>query len=123
MKQPVKSQLLALCLLGLACAVAFSCGSAGSSRNPPPPGVRGETGHREVVVRYAPPPPLRGVRVVVERRPGFVWVTGHWEYSSLARRYVWVPGHYIQARPGHGYRPGLWKRTPRGWVWVPPRWR
>ena len=39
---------------------------------------------------YVAAPPRRVV--VVERRPGVVWVPGHWVHSGGAR--FWVEGHW-----------------------------
>ncbi len=62
----------------------------------PAPAVAG--GRVAIGIGFAPPPP-RYERVVV--RPGYVWTPGYWRWSG--RRYVWVGGYYLRARPGHYY--------------------
>ena len=42
---------------------------------------------------YVREPPRRVV--VVERRPGLVWVPGHWVHRPGAR--IWVEGHWQRA--------------------------
>jgi WXXGXW repeat (2 copies) len=59
-----------------------------------------------VVIRKAPPPPVRGGVVGVAPGPGYVWVGGYQRWTGS--RYVWVAGR--------------WVRPPRpGAVWVQPR--
>ncbi len=58
----------------------------------------------EVVVTAAPPPPIVETRVVAPG-PGFVWVSGCWDWRG---RWMWVGGH--------------WARPPRHvMVWAAPR--
>jgi hypothetical protein len=59
----------------------------------------------QVVIRVAPPPPVRVGVVGVAPGPGYVWTGGYQRWNGTA--YVWVPGR--------------WVRPPRaGVVWVPP---
>ncbi|MEP9377699.1 hypothetical protein ABLE91_13355 [Aquabacter sp. CN5-332] len=67
------------------------------------------------------PPPLRR-EVVPPPRRGFVWVPGHWTWSSRARRYVWVSGQWMPARAGWRYSNPNWVRRGGTWVYVPGRW-
>jgi hypothetical protein len=77
---------------------------------------------QEVVIRVAPPRPVRVGVVGVAPGPGFVWREGWHEWRGGA--YVWVPGGWI--RPPH---PGMIWVAPRyrayrgGYVFVPGRWR
>lgn len=70
-----------------------------------------------VEVEEAPPPPRR---VVVESRPGFVWIEGRYVYRH--RRYVWVDGRWERSRPHHRWVQGRWERRGRRHVWVEGRW-
>ena len=70
-----------------------------------------------------PPPPLKVV-IVKPARPGpaYVWREGYWVWRS--GRYVWVPGAWAVPPPrAKRWVPGQWKRTRRGYVHVPGRWR
>jgi YXWGXW repeat-containing protein len=52
------------------------------------------------------PPPMQYEVVTVAPGPGFVWVSGYWEWSGV--QYVWVSGR--------------WQRPPSGYtVWYAPR--
>ena len=74
----------------------------------------------QVYVRIGPPPP------VVERpgpppRAGYVWVAGFHRWDG--RRYVWVPGHYVEPpRRYHHWIPGHWVQGPRGYYWREGHW-
>jgi YXWGXW repeat-containing protein len=61
------------------------------------------------------PPAPRYVEVVA--RPGYLWVDGHWYWSS--DRWLWSDGYYLVDRPGYVYVPG----TYRGHVWERGYWR
>lgn len=77
-------------------------------------------------VAYAdvpPPAPYVEVRPAVPFA-GAVWIGGYWGWRG--GRHHWVPGHYVQPRPGYVWRPYHWApRGPRwalsGGVWVRPR--
>jgi WXXGXW repeat (2 copies) len=59
-----------------------------------------------VVIRRAPPPPVRVTVVGVAPAPGYVWIGGYQRWTGSG--YVWVAGK--------------WVRPPRaGVVWVQPR--
>jgi hypothetical protein len=70
-----------------------------------------------VEVEEEPPPPRR---VVVQTRPGFVWIEGRHVYRN--RRYVWVDGRYERVRAHHRWVQGRWERRGRRHVWVEGRW-
>jgi len=70
-----------------------------------------------VEVEEAPPPPRT---VVVETRPGFVFVQGHWNYRG--GRYVWLAGHWERERANHVWVQGRWERRGNRHVWVEGRW-
>jgi hypothetical protein len=69
---------------------------------------------RGTVAYEASPPPPRVV--VVDARPGYVWVDGHWSWNY--NRWYWNNGYYLVDRPGYTwiqgsyygrrYRPGYW---------------
>jgi hypothetical protein len=64
--------------------------------------VRG-TGYTYARVRVAPPPPRH---VVVETRPGWVYVDGYWDWNGY--EYVWRDGYWERDRPGYVYVRGYW---------------
>jgi len=71
-----------------------------------------------VEVETAPPPPQEVV--VVETRPGFVWIEPHWQWRG--GRYVWARGYYERERVGHRWVQGRWENRGRRHVWVEGRW-
>jgi len=71
-----------------------------------------------VEVDEEPPPPRA---VVVETRPGFIFVQGRWSRSG--RNWVWVDGRWERERAGYIYDPGRWETRGRGHVWVEGNWR
>lgn len=70
-----------------------------------------------VEVEEAPPPPRA---VVVESRPGFVWIDGRWAHRG--GRYMWIDGRWERERVGHRWVQGRWERRGRRHVWVDGRW-
>ncbi|MBS1122583.1 MAG: hypothetical protein H6Q90_4811 [Deltaproteobacteria bacterium] len=71
-----------------------------------------------VEVEEAPPPPRT---IVVETRPGFVWVEGRWAHRG--GRYIWLDGRWERERANHYWVQGRWERRGRGHVWVEGGWR
>ena len=71
-----------------------------------------------VEVEDDPPPPRT---VVVETRPGFIWVEGRW--GRAGDQWVWRDGYYERERSGYVYEQGRWEPRGRGHVWVEGRWR
>lgn len=63
------------------------------------------------------------IEVVRPPRPGnnFIWIEGGWIWSNRDRTYRQRDGYW--ARPDHRrpYTKGYWKRSPRGYHWVPGR--
>jgi hypothetical protein len=78
--------------------------------------VSGPTAYVEV--EEAPPPPRT---VVVETRPGFVWIEGRWAHRG--GRYVWLDGRWERERAGRYWEQGRWERRGRGHVWIDGGWR
>ena len=77
---------------------------------------------REVIIRVAPPPPVRVGVVGVAPRRGYVWVEGYHAYRG--GRYAWVPGRWARPpRPRAVWIPPHYNRVPRGWVFVRGHWR
>ncbi len=70
-----------------------------------------------VEVEEEPPPPRV---VVVQPRPGFVWVEGRW--VRRGGRWDWNDGHYERVRSGHVWVQGRWERRGNRHVWVEGRW-
>ena len=51
------------------------------------------------IVATAPPPPIH--ETVPAPRAGMVWSPGHYEWRG--NQYVWVRGHWMEARAGYEY--------------------
>lgn len=71
-----------------------------------------------VEVDEEPPPPRT---VVVETRPGFVFIEGRW--SRRGGRWDWSDGHWERERSGHVWVSGRWERRGHKHVWVEGTWR
>ncbi len=71
-----------------------------------------------VEVEEEPPPPRV---VVVESRPGFIWVEGRWYRNG--NRWDWRDGYWERERSGYVWEQGRWERRGRGHVWVEGGWR
>jgi hypothetical protein len=71
-----------------------------------------------VEVDEEPPPPRA---VVVETRPGFIFIQGHWARNG--NRWVWRDGYWERERSGYVWEEGRWESRGRGHVWVEGRWR
>ena len=70
-----------------------------------------------VEVEEEPPPPRH---VVVEARPGFVFIEGRHVYRN--GHYEWENGRWERERRGHRWIQGRWERRGRHHVWVEGRW-
>lgn len=70
-----------------------------------------------VEVEEEPPPPRV---VVVETRPGFVWIEGRW--IRRGGRWDWHDGHYERVRANQVWVQGRWERRGNRHVWVEGRW-
>lgn len=108
MKQTLGSFLLAATILGGAggCFVE----ARGRVVTPAPVAV--------VEVEEEPPPPRT---VIVETRPGFVFIEGRW--FRRGGRWEWTDGHWERERVGHVWVPGRWERRGRNHVWIEGSWR
>ena len=71
-----------------------------------------------VEVDEEPPPPRA---VVVETRPGFVFIQGHWD--RVGNRWAWRDGYWERERAGYVWEQGRWETRGRGHVWVEGSWR
>lgn len=63
------------------------------------------------VVNVPPPAPYPEVVPVVPY-PGAIWINGYWGWHQ--GRHHWVPGRYMQPRPGYRWEPHRWHQGPRG---------
>ncbi|HWU88953.1 MAG TPA: hypothetical protein VN253_16920 [Kofleriaceae bacterium] len=70
-----------------------------------------------VEVEEEPPPPRV---VVVETRPGFLWIEGRW--IRRGNRWDWRDGHYERVRANQVWVQGRWERRGNRHVWVEGRW-
>jgi len=76
----------------------------------------------QVVIRVAPPRPVRVGVVGVAPGPGYVWREGWQEWRGGA--YVWVPGGWVRPpHPGWGWVPPHYRRAQGGYIFVPGHWR
>ena len=71
-----------------------------------------------VEVEEEPPPPRV---VVVQPRPGFIWIEGRW--VRRGGRWDWNDGPYERVRSGHVWVQGRWERRGNRHVWVEGRWQ
>jgi hypothetical protein len=71
-----------------------------------------------VEVEEEPPPPRA---VVVETRPGYIFIEGR--YERRGRQWVWMDGRWERERSGYYYEQGRWENRGRGHVWVDGGWR
>jgi hypothetical protein len=71
-----------------------------------------------VEVDEEPPPPRT---VVVETRPGFVFIEGRWYRSG--GRWEWQDGRWERERTGHVWVAGRWERRGNKHVWIEGSWR
>ncbi len=70
-----------------------------------------------VEVEEEPPPPRA---VIVETRPGYVYVQGRWDRRG--GQWIWMDGRWDRERAGYRWDDGRWERRGRGHVWVEGRW-
>ncbi|HEX4417507.1 MAG TPA: hypothetical protein VH165_06380 [Kofleriaceae bacterium] len=70
-----------------------------------------------VEVDEEPPPPRT---VVVETRPGFVFIEGHWVRRD--GRWDWQDGHWERERAGQVWVAGRWDTRGTKHVWVEGSW-
>ncbi|HEY0195469.1 MAG TPA: hypothetical protein VGC42_30350 [Kofleriaceae bacterium] len=71
-----------------------------------------------VEVDEAPPPPRN---VVVESRPGFVFIEGRW--SRRNNQWAWNDGHWERERSGQSWVSGRWEQRGNKHVYVEGRWQ
>jgi len=74
-----------------------------------------------IYVRVAPPEPR--VEVVPERRHGYTWSAGHWQWRSENRRHVWVAGNWVKDRRGHHYVQPAWSERDGRWYMTRGSWQ
>lgn len=73
-------------------------------------------------VRVPPPPPRREI-IEIRPRLSSVWVKGHWLWSPVAGRHIWVPGMWVERRPKSIWVDGRWTRTRHGWIYIDGYWK
>jgi hypothetical protein len=110
MKSSLGSFLLTAALLG----TAAGCTVEAHGRVVAPRPVIGV----EVEVEEEPPPPRT---VVVETRPGFVFIEGRW--FRRGGRWEWQDGRWERERVGHVWVAGRWERRGNRHVWIEGSWR
>jgi hypothetical protein len=105
----LKNTFGALALVG-SLTVAGGCVVSGHARVAEPVAV--------VEVDEEPPPPRA---VVIETRPGFVFIEGRWVRNG--GRWVWRDGYYERERVGYRWEKGRWDTRGNRHVWVEGGWR
>src|SRR4051812_13110473 len=88
-------------------------------KNPPP----AEPAPVRVVVEATPreaPPPVREERFAP--RPGFVFITGRWDWDRRAHKWSWIPGHWERERRGQKWRDARWELRNGEYVLVDGDW-
>jgi hypothetical protein len=111
-----RKHLLPSLLLGALVALSTGCVVHGHGRVHT--GVHAHVSPVVVEVEEAPPPPRV---VVVDTRPGFIWVEGRWHRHG--GRWEWRDGHWERERAGHIWVQGRWEQRGRRHVWVDGHWR
>ncbi len=64
---------------------------------------------------------------VIEKHPNrvrrnYIWVEGHWKWSSFYRDYIWIKGKWKRQRRGYHWAPGFWEVRLGGFVWIEGYW-
>lgn len=111
MKQPHSTLLRPpFAWTGAALALAGALWAAAPAQaQPAQPGVVVAPAHGHAI----PAPPLPRHEAVPRARRGQVWSPGYWDWRG--RRYVWVPGTWVKARPGYRYREPHWVERDGRW--------
>ena len=55
-------------------------------------------------------------------RKNYIWVEGHWKWSSFYRDYIWIKGKWKRQRRGYHWAPGFWEVSLGGFVWIEGYW-
>jgi hypothetical protein len=77
------------------------------------------TTHAGIVVYKAPPQPMVEEASRTER-PGFVWVSGRWDWQHGS--WQWIGGRWEKVRTGHSWREGRWEQRGQQWHWIEGEW-
>jgi hypothetical protein len=67
---------------------------------------------------HQPPPPPRTETATA--KPGFVWVTGRWDWRD--DKYAWVDGHYERERAHKKWREARWEQRDGAYALVDGDW-
>jgi hypothetical protein len=78
---------------------------------PPPPVVNDHRPHQ-------PPPPNRAETATM--KPGFVWVTGRWDWKD--DKWAWIDGHYERQRAHKRWREARWEAKDGAYALVDGDW-
>jgi hypothetical protein len=73
-----------------------------------------------IIIEQAPP--YNTVQSAPGEREGYVWAPGYYVWSPRARVHVWVPGRWVEDRPGYVYQPARWAMKGAGWIFYPEGW-
>ena len=72
----------------------------------------------QLLVDSAPPP----ARIEnVPHRDGFIWASGHWEWSGHS--WTWVDGSYLYEQRHAHWIPDGWQPEGAQWRYVPGHWQ
>jgi len=78
--------------------------------------------NRDRIVIKRPNRPKKIKKIYNKKRRGYVWIKGHWKWSSIFKTYFWVEGHWIKKRKNHFWVDGYWYQTDGGFFWVKGYW-
>jgi hypothetical protein len=79
----------------------------------PPPATTAASGPTE-----APPPPRQETPSAA--KPGFVWITGAWDWRD--NKWTWIPGHWEREKAGKRWRADRWEQHEGHWQRVAGGW-
>jgi len=105
----MKNGLASFALVALIAAPSVGCVVSGRAHVEPVAVVE---------VEEEPPPPKT---VVVETRPGFIFIEGRWVRHG--GRWDWSDGRWERERVGHRWEQGHWERRGKRHVWIEGGWR
>lgn len=92
-------------------AVALGLSACVVAPYPPSQVVYPQPAPDEIAVSVPPPAPYVEVMPAAPF-PGALWISGYWGWSQ--GRHQWMPGRYVQPRPGYRWEPHHWVQGPRG---------
>tara|TARA_B110000438_G_C15246443_1_gene407893 strand:- start:89 stop:508 length:420 start_codon:yes stop_codon:yes gene_type:complete len=78
--------------------------------------------HPSRVVAVKPNRPKVIIKHPNRVRRNYIWVEGHWKWSSFYRDYIWIKGKWMHQRRGYHWQPGFWDVILGGFIWTEGCW-